>query len=157
MAFTITPACIGCRACAGICPTRAITGQKKSRHAIDPAICIECRACGRVCPSGAVTDNFGLAVKRIPKKRWERPWFNTDLCMSCTICIDTCPAGVIGQVLQKVGSTHKLPFLENEAGCIACGFCAQDCPVEAITMGPRPSATKPAPAPKNTEPEKAEA
>lgn len=144
MAFTITPACIGCRACAGICPTRAITGQKKSRHAIDPAICIECRACGRVCPSGAVTDNFGLAVKRIPKKRWERPWFNTDLCMSCTICIDTCPPGVISQTLQKVGSAHKYPFLEDEARCIGCGFCAQDCPVDAIQLGPRQPLKPPA-------------
>ena len=157
MAFTITRDCIGCRACAGICPTRAITGEKKGLHTIDLSVCIECGACGRVCPSGAVTDNFGLVLSRIPKKEWERPLFNLDTCVSCTICIDTCPAGVIGQVLQKVGSTHKLPFLENEAGCIACGFCAQDCPVAAITMGPRPTAPKPAPSNEKAEQEKAKA
>ena len=155
MAFTITQECIGCRACARICPTAAITGEKKALHTIDTAVCLECGACGRVCPSGAVTDNFGLVLKRIPKKAWERPWFDLKLCMSCTICIDTCPTGAISQVLQKVGSARKQPFLRDENDCIACGFCLQDCPVEAITMGSRPSARPPeTPLP---QPEKADA
>ncbi|MCG8633522.1 MAG: 4Fe-4S dicluster domain-containing protein [Desulfobacterales bacterium] len=145
MAFTISQDCIGCRACLKICPTRAITGEKKARHSIEDITCIECGACGRVCPSEAVTDNFGLALKRIPKKEWQRPWVDISLCMSCNICIDTCPAGALSQILQKVGSTHKFPFLEKEAECIACGFCVQDCPVEAVTMGPRQSGKKQAP------------
>lgn len=144
MGFTISQDCTGCRACARICPTRAISGDKKQQHAIDTDACIECGACGRVCPARAVIDNFGLALARIPKKDWERPWFDLDTCMSCTICIEACPAGVLSLVLQKVGSPHKFPFLENEAGCIACGFCALDCPVDAVAMGARQVAPAPA-------------
>lgn len=144
MGFTISQDCTGCRACVRICPTRAITGEKKERHTIDTAACIECGACGRICPAGAVADNFGLVLARVPKKNWERPRFNLDRCMSCTICIDTCPAGVLSQVLRKAGSTRKFPFLENEDGCIACGFCVLDCPVDAVAMAPGQTAVNPA-------------
>lgn len=145
MAYTISDACIGCRACAKICPTGAVSGEKKEQHAIDTPICIECGACGRVCPSEAVTDNFGLALKRISKKSWERPWFDLEKCMSCAICLDTCPTDAIAQNLQRVKNRHPFPFLENEAACMDCGFCALDCPVGAIEMGPRQEMKTPAP------------
>ncbi|MDD9303434.1 MAG: 4Fe-4S binding protein [Desulfobacter sp.] len=140
MAYTISDACIGCRACALICPATAISGEKKQLHFIDGQACIECGACGRVCPSGAVTDEFGLVLERIPKKEWERPYFDLSACLSCTVCLDTCPTGALTQERQKVGSTHLFPCLENEKLCIACGFCVQDCPVDAVTMGARQSA-----------------
>ena len=137
MAYTILDACIGCRACATICPTQAICGEKKQCHQIDPDSCIECGACGRVCPVGAVTDHFGLVLERVAKKSWPRPQFDLNLCTSCGICLDSCPVTALSQVLQKVGSRHPFPFLKDAKQCIACGFCAQDCPVDAIEMTAR--------------------
>jgi len=137
MAYTVTSNCTGCMACARICPTGAVTGEKKQLHRIDAAICISCGACGRVCPSEAVRDDFGLAVRRIPRRQWDRPRFDLAECMSCAICLDTCPAAAISQTLRIDGNPHLFPILEAEARCIGCGFCAADCPTDAITMVPR--------------------
>lgn len=140
MGYTITDACIGCLACQAVCPSQAITGEKKNQHKIDEALCIDCGACGRVCPVGAVKDPSGLATEKIKKKDWERPWFDLDTCISCNICLDTCPVGALDANMQKVGSRHLFPWLARESLCMACAFCALDCPVGAITMGPRQSA-----------------
>ena len=140
MAYTISDACIGCRACLKICPTGAISGEKKECHTLAPETCIECGACGRVCPSGAVLDHFGLAMKRIPKKQWDRPEFDLKTCMSCAICLDTCPTSAISQELILKGSPHLFPHLKDESLCIACGFCASDCPADAVDMVSRQEA-----------------
>lgn len=136
MAYFILDSCIGCQNCQSICPSHAITGEKKEVHKID-GNCIECGACGRICPAQAVEDNFGLIAQRIRKKDWEKPFFDLDSCMSCGICLDTCPTGALDANMQKVGSRHMFPCLPEELACMGCGFCAADCPVDAITMGPR--------------------
>ena len=46
MAYFITEKCSGCTACAHICPTGAISGEKDDRHLIDEHICIECDVYG---------------------------------------------------------------------------------------------------------------
>lgn len=143
MAYTITADCIGCRACITICPSHAVTGEKKEIHEINEESCIDCGACSRVCPSDCILDNFGLSTQRIPKKDWERPFFDLDTCMSCNICLDTCPAGALSSNLQKVGSKHLFPFLAQESLCMACGFCVQDCPSDSVSMGPRETLTPP--------------
>lgn len=135
MTYYITQDCIGCLACKRICPSGAVSGNKKEQHAIDAEICIECGACGRVCPSQAVEDSFGLTPVRIKRKKWDLPRIDTDICMSCNICIDTCPTGALDQTLKHKGNLHTFPFLEDRSLCIGCGFCAADCPVSAITMG----------------------
>lgn len=137
MAYTISTECTGCTACAKICPTAAVTGDKKEIHTIDADTCIECKACGRICPAGAVLDHFGLAFKRIPKKEWDCPQFDFKTCMSCTICLDTCPVAAISQRLELKGNPHLFPVLENPGQCIGCGFCADDCPADAVAMIPR--------------------
>ena len=137
MAYFILDSCIGCQNCKRICPSHAITGEKKELHKINGEICIECGACGRVCPAQAVEDNFGLILQRTRKKDWEKPLFNLDVCMSCGICLDTCPTGALDANMQKVGSSHTFPWLPDESVCMGCGFCAADCPVDAIAMGPR--------------------
>lgn len=137
MPFFITQDCIGCTACKTICPSSAVTGEKKELHSVRPDLCIDCGACGRVCPSRAVTDNFGRVVSRIPKKEWERPFINLELCMACNICLDACPKNALDMELQKGKDPHAYPWLAREKDCMACGFCAGECPVDAISMEKR--------------------
>jgi NADP-reducing hydrogenase subunit HndC len=55
MEYVINPEnCVGCTACARICPVNAISGQRKEVHHIDPAICIKCGACKEKCKFDAI-------------------------------------------------------------------------------------------------------
>ncbi|MBQ0055959.1 MAG: 4Fe-4S binding protein [Synergistaceae bacterium] len=47
-------ACVGCEACAGVCPVSAISIEDgKSR--VDTDTCVECGACVSTCPVGAIS------------------------------------------------------------------------------------------------------
>jgi NADP-reducing hydrogenase subunit HndC len=54
LTYTINDKCIGCTACVRVCPTEAITGERKAVHVIDPAKCIKCDACAEKCRFNAI-------------------------------------------------------------------------------------------------------
>lgn len=52
--YTINDKCVGCTACARVCPANCITGERKEMHVIDQAACIKCGACETKCPFDAI-------------------------------------------------------------------------------------------------------
>ena len=54
VAYSINDRCNGCTVCALKCPVKAIAGNRKERHHIDPAVCIRCGICYDVCKFDAV-------------------------------------------------------------------------------------------------------
>ncbi|MCL2082444.1 MAG: 4Fe-4S binding protein [Oscillospiraceae bacterium] len=52
--YVINDKCIGCTACVKVCPTDAISGERKQKHSIDPDKCIKCDACIQKCKFGAI-------------------------------------------------------------------------------------------------------
>lgn len=56
MKYIIDPAnCVGCTACARVCPVGAISGERKQPHVIDQALCIKCGACIEKCKFNAIS------------------------------------------------------------------------------------------------------
>jgi NADH-quinone oxidoreductase subunit F len=54
IAYTITPACIGCTLCSQNCPVEAIPFTPHERHVINDSLCVRCDICRVNCPEGAI-------------------------------------------------------------------------------------------------------
>ncbi len=135
MPFFITGDCIGCSACAKICPVLAISGEPKQLHKINIRRCVSCGVCGRVCPKNAVLDGHGNPCKSVPRKNWEKPSINTELCSACGICVTWCRAEALRISPPAFhGDIHVFAQLHEPAKCVGCALCEENCPLGAITM-----------------------
>ena len=134
MAYSITDNCIGCGACVGICPTGAVSGEKKSVHQIDGSLCIECSACGRVCPKSAVLDSAGAGVSRLKKKQWLKPRIIVTKCFACENCVEACPASALTMSSEELSLAENYAVLSSPGSCVSCGWCVENCQFDAIVM-----------------------
>lgn len=135
MSYIITEDCIGCTLCARNCPVKAIHGEPKSRHAIDPGLCVSCGLCGRLCPKGAIEDPHGSRCVKVPREKWKKPRVDTAACAGCSLCVETCPKNCLELSKPRYhGDTRTFSKLTHPEDCIGCGLCAKSCPVEAITL-----------------------
>ncbi len=58
MEYIINPSnCVGCTACARVCPVNAISGERKEVHSINSSICIKCGSCIEKCKFDAIYIN----------------------------------------------------------------------------------------------------
>jgi NADH:ubiquinone oxidoreductase subunit F (NADH-binding)/ferredoxin len=55
LTYVITAECIGCGACVRVCPTDAISGERKQMHVIDQELCIQCGQCFNACKFNSIT------------------------------------------------------------------------------------------------------
>jgi len=134
MYHTIDEICIGCGACKKVCPTDAITGDKKELHVIDGKSCINCSSCGRVCPKGAVKGYSGSVIDKVKKSEWLKPGILKDKCYACENCVAVCPVGALSMKDENLPLTENYAVLSSPEKCISCGWCFDNCQFDAITM-----------------------
>ena len=135
MSYRITDKCKGCTLCSRNCPVKAITGQVKQLHTIDPDRCISCGLCGKLCAFGAIVDDRGMTAAKVPKEQWKKPQIDPALCAACSVCVENCPKECLSISAPKYhGDITMVALLRAPEDCIGCGICADRCPVGAIAL-----------------------
>ena len=136
MEYFITEKCVGCTSCAKACPTVAITGVRKERHAIAAEKCVDCGVCGMTCPNAAITGPGGATCVMVQRKDRPKPQTVAGArCVSCNMCVEVCRFGCLELVLPA-GKADKraLPALAQEKRCVSCNLCVTSCPTDYLVL-----------------------
>jgi len=56
---------------------------------------------------------------------------DSELCTGCGICVNSCPMDVI-----RMDRESKKAVIRYPEDCMLCGWCALDCPENAIYVSP---------------------
>ncbi|MEW6774953.1 MAG: 4Fe-4S binding protein [Bdellovibrionota bacterium] len=134
MAHFITDKCTGCTMCIRVCPTGAITGDKKDIHLIEPTLCIDCSTCGIYCPYDAIEDGLGVIVPRIKPKDIPKAFVIEESCSGCVFCVEACPFDCITMVENPRGGDFFQVAVVDQDKCVSCKLCAQVCIKDAIVV-----------------------
>lgn len=131
-------ACIGCGACAEICPPRCIDfysragGDKVNTPYIDPELksCILCGLCMEVCPTDALTitdrHDVRMGIAQIDRAACY-PWVDRGVCGAC---VTVCPLGE--QAINFDFANFYRPVVLS--GCVGCGQCVEVCPHPSLPI-----------------------
>ncbi|MBE0417150.1 MAG: 4Fe-4S binding protein [Coriobacteriia bacterium] len=83
-------------------------------------------------PLGAVIPDAGNSRDYVTGGwRSMRPYRDPETCTQCLLCWIVCPDSAIRVADEKIADDTF-----NFDHCKGCGVCANECPVEAITMSP---------------------
>lgn len=135
MTHKIKENCIGCSACATMCPVFAITGNKGEKYNVNEKRCVNCGVCGRVCPKMAIEDSEGRVCQPVNKKKWPKPIVDTKNCSACAICVTACTKEALGISMPTFkGDLRVFAKLDKPQKCVSCGLCQEECPLGAIKM-----------------------
>lgn len=135
MAYTINENCIGCTACAALCPVFAIKGERGSMHSINEKRCVECGVCGKACPKGAICDSKGNVCAAVKRTEWAKPVVDTAKCSACSMCVNICTKGALSISLPAFkGDLRVFAQLSAPQKCVGCALCEGECPLGAIRM-----------------------
>ena len=135
MSYQITQACVGCTACAKLCPVFAISGVRGQRHQILEQRCVSCGVCGRICPKGAVVNPLGRICTPQPRSQWQKPTVDIQRCSACSLCVDACTAGALSIAPPpRRGEIRTTAVLSRPEACVSCGLCQAACPLGAIRL-----------------------
>jgi ferredoxin-type protein NapF len=126
--------CIGCLACAAVCPTGII----RSVGSIQPCLVygsgycqFNCVECGRVCPTDAIT-RLNAETKR--RTRVALSDLTLPRCVvitksqACGACAEVCPTRALSMVRGGAPGLTEPSF--DSDYCIGCGACIAVCPAE---------------------------
>ena len=120
--------CIGCGACAAVCPKNAIR-MENGIAVIDTELCIGCGMCAKTCPK--------QVIRMLPKSqkvydRCSNPEMGKAVmtackagCIGCTKCSKVCPEGAITM-------ENNLAVVDPEK-CTGCGTCVDACPTKCMS------------------------
>lgn len=134
--------CKKCGACLAVCPTQALTTDKKG-FPVFHGPCVFCMECVKACPYKALEEFRAAAKAEI----------NTKLCAAwdksrghCLVCWEWCPRGAIELTAKIPAKRDPRDFVAKPSvmkkRCNGCGNCFMGCPHNAISLHEIPKKTR---------------